>query len=228
VNNLKMMAFAMEHFQFQHHRLPPVDGAEVPKLPELAGLSWRAYLLPFVDTDTNPIREGEVYRKLLKGEYPPAKSAGPSERWNRPGLATMRLYPFSCPVPGKTLEPWLTYYRVFVGGGAAFDPGKTVQRTPADFPDGIDKTILIVEAGEAVPWPKPEELKYDPAKPLPKLGGTFPDGFYAVFADDKVRFIRRDTDERVIRAMITRNGGEQVELPPEVDTDALRKAAGLE
>jgi hypothetical protein len=78
-----------------------------------------------------------------------------------------------------------------------------------------------------VPWPKPEELEYDRAKPLPKLGGQFPDGFYAAFADGKVRFIRRDTDEKTLRAWITRNGDEQGPLPPEVDRKALEKAAGF-
>jgi hypothetical protein len=208
--------------------LPSADGAALPSEPALAGMSWRAYVLPFSETADNPVREGVVYARLRKGEYPVAKGAPPSERWDRPGLASIRLYPFSCPVPGKTARPWLTFYRAFVGGGAAFDRGKPLALTEANFPDGLDKTILVVEAGEAVPWPKPEELDYDPGKPLPKLGGTFPDGFYAAFADGEARFIRRGTDERVIRALITRNGGEKVELPPAVDTEALAKAAGLE
>ena len=219
-----MMGLATVPFKEDHHQLPPVDGAALPDLPALAGMSWRTYLLPYIDTGQNSVREGVVYSKLLQGEYPPAKEAGPTERWNRPELTSLQLYPFSSSVPGKTAQPWLTFYRVFVGGGAAFDRGKPTQRTEQEFPDGLDKTILIVEAGEAVPWTKPEELDYDPGKPLPKLGGQFPDGFYALFADGKVRFIPRDTDERAIRAMITRNGGEQVELPPAVDTEALRKA----
>jgi len=100
--------------------------------------------------------------------------------------------------------------------------------TREDFPDGLSATILIVEAAEPVPWPKPEELPYDPKKPLPKLGGLFSDGFYAAFADGKVRFIRRDTDEKLIRAMITRNGGEAFyKMPPIPELNDLKKAAGL-
>jgi hypothetical protein len=37
-------------------------------------------------------------------------------------------------------------------------------------------------------------------------------GFNAVFADGAVRFIPSDTDERIIRALITRNGGERADL----------------
>jgi hypothetical protein len=86
---------------------------------------------------------------------------------------------------------------------------------------------LICGACDAtVPGPKPEELAYDPNKPLPKLDGLFPDGFYAAFADGKVRFIKNGTDEKLIRAWITRNGGEVAALPPAVNAEAMRKAAG--
>jgi prepilin-type processing-associated H-X9-DG protein len=37
-------------------------------------------------------------------------------------------------------------------------------------------------------------------------------GFNAVFADGSVRFIRGDISEPTLRALITRNGGEQVDL----------------
>jgi hypothetical protein len=70
---------------------------------------------------------------------------------------------------------------------------------------------MIVEAGTSVPWTKPEDLPYDPGKPLPSLGGLFKDGFSATLFDGSVRFLTRDIDEETIRALITRNGGEPVE-----------------
>jgi len=82
-----------------------------------------------------------------------------------------------------------------------------------------------VEAGEPVPWAKPADLGYDPASPLPSLGAGFTKpihflrreirrnpGFVACFADGTTRFIRMSTDESVLRAVITRNGGERVNL----------------
>ena len=86
-------------------------------------------------------------------------------------------------------------------------------RLPDDFPDGASKTFLVVEADEPVPWTKPEDLFYEPGKPLPRLGGLFRDGFNCVLADTSVRFIPRQTKEETIRALITRNGGEKVDLP---------------
>jgi hypothetical protein len=109
---------------------------------------------------------------------------------------------------------------------AAFESGKLL--SPKDFTDAAKNTILVVEAGEPVPWPKPDELRYDANKPLPRLGGVFDDGSYALFANGVVRFIPMGIDERVLRAMITRNGGERIDmLPPAVDYEALRSAAGL-
>jgi hypothetical protein len=111
---------------------------------------------------------------------------------------------------------------VLVGPGTAFErPRLRLQ----DFPDGPANTILVAEAVVAVPWSKPADLAYDPKGPLPPLGGAFSQpvhflcyevssrpGFNAVFADGKVRFIRGDTDDRTVRALITRNGGEKVDL----------------
>src|SRR5262249_598312 len=53
-----------------------------------------------------------------------------------------------------------------------FEGGLTT-RMPASFPDGTSNTILVAEAGEAIPWSKPGDLRYDPNGPLPKLGGLF-------------------------------------------------------
>jgi hypothetical protein len=79
--------------------------------------------------------------------------------------------------------------------------------------DGTSNTLMIVEAGEAVPWTKPEELIYLPDKPVPKLGGLFRDGFHACYADGSVQHISKEIfkDEPVLRALITRNGGEAVD-----------------
>jgi hypothetical protein len=115
----------------------------------------------------------------------------------------------------------MTRYLALVGPGSAFErEGLTWE----DFTDDLAETILV-EAAEPVPWAKPVDLAYDPDKPLPALGGVFTktvhflycgvgskSGFSAVFADGKGRFISSQTAEKTIRALITRNGGEKVDL----------------
>src|SRR5207253_8150264 len=96
----------------------------------------------------------------------------------------------------QPLQPHMTFYRGFNGPGTAFERDGLV--LSADFPNGLDKTILVIEAGEAVPWTTPDELEYHPDKPLPPLGGIFrsttwldqlrgkADGFNVAFADGHV------------------------------------------
>ena len=60
---------------------------------------------------------------------------------------------------------------------------------------------------------KANNKKPIPKKPLPKLGEPSRDGFYALLADGSVRYVPKNTDERILRAMITRAGNEAFEMP---------------
>ena len=106
-------------------------------------------------------------------------------------------------MPGvKTKEPGMTHYRAFTGNDALLR-GPEPLRYPASGESGA--AILFVEAREPVTWTKPDELAYDPAKPLPKLGRSDDTGFLAAFGSmgpEKVRFIAKPTPEKEIKAMI--------------------------
>src|SRR5207253_6386188 len=83
----------------------------------------------------------------------------------------------------------------------------------ASITDGTSNTFCIVEAGEAVPWYKPDVLAYDGKLPLPQLGGKGASRFLAAMGDGSIRVISTKTDEKTLRALITINGGEVVSLP---------------
>jgi hypothetical protein len=83
----------------------------------------------------------------------------------------------------------------------------------AQIPDGTSNTIALVEAQRPIPWTKPEDIAYDPAKPLPKFGGYEPGIFVAALADGSVRNIAQNVDEKLLRALITKAGGEAVQIP---------------
>src|SRR5262249_60325444 len=74
--------------------------------------------------------------------------------------------------------------------------------------DGTSNTTMVAEAPEPVVWTKPEELEYAADKPLPKLGGSVLDeGFHVLMGDGTTRYFSRAPNEKMLRAMITANGG---------------------
>jgi RNA polymerase sigma factor (sigma-70 family) len=79
---------------------------------------------------------------------------------------------------------------------------------PQSFPDGTSNTLLVVEAGTPVVWTRPDDVPYDPKKPLPRLGGQFASVIHGLTADWVVHAMPRRLDERTLRAAITPAGGE--------------------
>ena len=69
----------------------------------------------------------------------------------------------------------------------------------------------MAEAAEPVPWTKPADLVYAPIVPCPLLGGR--PHFNVLMVDGNVRVLAADTPEATLRALITRNGGEEAVLP---------------
>src|SRR5262249_29173622 len=147
--NLHRVGVALHTYHDTHGTLP------APAIFSKDGkplLSWRVALLPILG------KPGQDLYKQFKLHEPW------DSRHNKDLLARMP----SCFVPpGGKAADGLTAYRVFVGKGAAFE-GKEGLRM-SSFTDGLSNTALVVEAAP-VPWTKPEELAFDPAGPLPKVG----------------------------------------------------------
>jgi hypothetical protein len=186
------VALALVHYEGEHGRLPPavVYGEYGQPL-----YSWRVLILPYVDGD-------DVYKEFHL-----------DEPWDSPHNITLlpRMSSVYAPPSGKRYKvpPHHTVCHVFVGKGAAFE-GREGLRLSRDFPDGRSNTLLVVEAGEPVPWSAPEDIPYDPKDPLPELRCLFKDGFRAAVADGSVRFVTKGTSEATLRAAITRNGNDML------------------
>ena len=191
-NNLKQMALAMHNYHDVYKGFPPAAICDANGKPLL---SWRVAILPYIEQD--------ILYKQFKLDEP----------WdsdhNRKLIPQM---PQIYAIPGAPPKPGETHYRVFVGGGAMFDLDKKV--TIAQITDGTSNTIMIVETAESVAWTKPAEIPYDAQKPLPKLGGFFPNGSNVAFADGSVRFLTTTVAEATLRALITRSGGEAIPNDP--------------
>lgn len=193
-NNLKQMALAMINYNDIEETLPPAAIGDPDKPPRArrALLSWRVAILPLLDRQ-------DLYNRFKL-----------DEPWDGPNnIKLLAEMPTIYKLPGdSSTTPGYTHYQVFVGHGAAFD--QTVgHRLPEAFPDGTDNTILIVEAAEAVPWTKPEDLPFDPKKPIkPLLTSHYRGKFLVIMADASIRSVSSDVSEDTLKAAITRNGGE--------------------
>ena len=107
----------------------------------------------------------------------------------------------------------------------------SLNRTPvrfADIRDGTSNTFLVVEAGEAVPWSKPQDIPFrfdlDAVRKgkgnlpwetgtWPKLGGMFDGDFHAVMVDGKVYYIKKEAPVEKLRPFITFRDGLVPDFP---------------
>jgi hypothetical protein len=185
-NSLKQIALAMHNYHDSFGHLP---AAAIYSKDGKPLLSWRVAILPFVEQDG-------LYRAFHLDE------PWDSEH-NKNLLAQMpKLY---APVGGKVTDKHSTFYQVFVGKGTMFEGKEGIKFT--DVTDGLSNTVMVVEAGEAVPWTKPADLPYDADKPLPKLGGMLKNIFNVAMGDGSVRAFPETFNEKVMRLFITRNDG---------------------
>jgi hypothetical protein len=202
-NNLKQIVLALHNYEAAYGRLPAQAITDAKGQPLL---SWRVAILPFV----------EQQNLYLQFRF--------NEPWDSPHNKKLLAHmPSVYTAPGaRTKQPHSTFYQGLAGPGAVFisagpsmvpnaQPRPSFGRRLTDVTDGTSNTLMVVEAASAVPWTKPDDLVYDAKKPLPKLGGAFPEGFHAAFADGSVRLIGKDIDEKTLRALITVAGGEVID-----------------
>jgi hypothetical protein len=192
-NDMHELVLAMHRHCDVYGRLPDATPETMRRpMPVRSKLSWRVQLLPYLGHDN-------LYRQFHH-----------DEPWDSPHnkrLLTPMPKVFAHPKYEDAEAQGLTYYRVFTGQWTPFPPEGGV-RFPAGITDGTSNTIFIVEAADPVPWTKPDELPYDPAKPLPKLGGHFRSGFVVGMGDGSSRVVGPGVSEKTLRAAITPNGGE--------------------
>jgi hypothetical protein len=177
LNNLRQLAIGMHDINDAKGKLPSASVG--------GGLSWRVALLPYIGHD-------DLYKQFHL-----------NEPWDSPhNVKLLEKMPreYRHPLASATDPPNTTRFQIFVGPGTPFDMNRA-PNIPRDFPQGTRNVLLIVEAGRAVPWTKPEDVPYRPDQPLPALG-VFPRLFLAARGDASVESFPRDMNERELRALI--------------------------
>ena len=224
-NHLKQIALAMHMYHDTYRHLPPAvlygpDG----KTP----YSWRVALLPFLVQKDLYDRyrfdepwDGPNNRKLA--ETVVSVYQCPGEPANSPNACYFVLVgPHTVfeNIKGRSdntpgMGPMGMSGTSSSGGGAgAFLPITSTPREAVSFADirnGTSNTLMIVEAKRNIPWSKPEDIPYDPKKPIPELGGFSDDGFHAAMCNGSVQLFPKSISEKTLRALITRDGGEPID-----------------
>jgi hypothetical protein len=190
-NNLKQMALAMHNYNDAYGGKLPAH-AIYSKDGQRPLLSWRVSLLPYLEED-------QLFKQFRFDE--------PWDSEHNKKLIPMMPKLYTAP-DGPLTNPGMTYYQMFVGGGAAWERSSKTPGIPRTFLDGTSNTIMIAEAGDPVIWTKPDDLNYDPMKPLPRLGNVWrPTGFLAALADGSIRSIGPKVTEKTLRLAITAADG---------------------
>jgi RNA polymerase sigma factor (sigma-70 family) len=192
-NNLKQIVLAMHNFLDVNNDHFPTDITGKDGKPLL---SWRVAILPYLD-------QNALY-KQFKLDEPWDSDHNWKLRAKMPELYRTGIEP---------KDSYKTYYQGYAGKGALFEPGVKLKLFAVT--DGTSNTIAVVEAGPPVEWTKPEDIAYDPAKPLPKREGPFKNLVLAATADGAVHTFKPDLGDDVMKLLITRDDGM---VAPNLDT----------
>ncbi|KLU02119.1 Serine/threonine protein kinase [Rhodopirellula islandica] len=191
-NQLKQMGIAFHNFASAYRKFPASasmarEGAiGINDQSELKPFSWRVAILPFIE-------QQELFEQYRF-----------DEPWDSD--ANLKLLPkmpsiYRRPDAPEDQPVGQANYQGIANGASALGIDDGVKFK--DIRDGLANTLLILETKSSVPWTKPQDLSE-----LPE------------FADDAVlRYLMADgavrtmdpVDEEKLKALITRDGGEQVE-----------------
>jgi hypothetical protein len=184
INNLRQIGQAFILFETEHGYLPSVT----TKLPGAKhSVSWRVAILKYLDEDLyNQYKLDEpwysVHNKSLVEKMP-------------------SFYRH----PGQERGVTKTCYVTLVGENTATGNGET----PITDND-IARTILVTEGYTRIPWTKPEDILVDDETTLPSRR-PHRDGWNVLFVDGSTHFISSETSTDVMKALISRNGGESIQ-----------------
>jgi prepilin-type processing-associated H-X9-DG protein len=198
-DNLKRIGQAMHQYHDTYKCFPAAVLTDEAGNPMR---SWRIALLPFLENST------------VCDQY------DFNEPWDSPGNQVcdcVRPQAFACPSDIQA-GPFDTSYVMIVGEGTAGGvPNEKL--CMADIRDGVSCTIFAIEVtGSGIPWLEPRDITMDEAiayianPAAHKLPHAHPGGVNVLTFDGSVHFLASATDPEVLKALMTRNGGESFQF----------------
>ncbi len=202
-NNLKQIALGFHNYHDAHRHFPAAAGGDPP-------VSWRVLLLT------------QIHDKAqLEDRYD--QHATWDSGVNRP-IQKEECQTFICPSRPSSLDQQgrvLTSYLAPTGAGTAFYGQEGIPIS--EFKDGTSNTLLVLEAcGSDIVWTEPRDQPVGtatmdvngpgqrPGKSDSLISSYHTAGAQVALADGSVRFVSESTDARVLRALLSIDGGEEV------------------
>jgi len=197
-NNMMQIGLALHNYESVYKSLPPAytvdsDGNRLH--------SWRTLLLPYLE-------QNAVYSQINF-----------SKPWDHPDngiLRELNIPTFMC--PSTKLSNGYTTYVAVVDPNGVFS-GSTPTKFQ-DIKDGLSNTLMVVETTEAkaVRWMEPNDTDLNAfiaahTGPLPPndrhahFGGSV-----VTFGDGSIQFLPSNIPVETLRAIVTSNGGERVNI----------------
>jgi prepilin-type processing-associated H-X9-DG protein len=204
-NNLRQIVLGMHNYHDKYGCFPPAYSVDKNGRPLH---SWRVLLLPFME-------QKELYDRIRL-----------DEPWNSPHNLSVfepREPPFADTLSGTSClfcpedkENRTDTNYVTLLGPRTISDGPNCTRLK-DISDGTSNTIAVVETyGPGIRWYEPRDLRADEMTfkindpEYIGIASRHPGGAQVGLADGSVRFLPDDTDPRMLEAMTTINGGEDV------------------
>jgi prepilin-type processing-associated H-X9-DG protein len=195
MNNLKVIGLAMHNYHEVNGTLPPAYQADANGKPMH---SWRVLLTPYMEA-------ANVYQMYDMNQ--------PWDSQANDRVKSMMPAVLHC--PSDPAQSPYTNYVVVTGPETLFDGDKGTKFS--DITDGMSNTIMVVEAaGMDVPWTEPRDLDFSQmsmavgSQPGNCVHSHHAGGANVLMADGSVRFVSSGMDPQMLRASLTKAGGEVV------------------
>jgi hypothetical protein len=199
--NLMTIGRAVHQYNDQNNHFPNNSYATRDKGGK-ALLSWRVHILPQLGQDA-------LYKQFKLDE--------PWDSANNIRLLSQMPAVYASPEAQKKAGAGKTFYRGFSAPRGIFEKppqpgGPAPQIRIADITDGLMNTILVVDAGEAVEWTRPDDLDFGPGRPKPTFGGAYPNlpTILILMADGSIRQMQKEVPDETLRLLIDRADGKVI------------------
>jgi hypothetical protein len=153
---LFQISFAIQRFESEQHHFPP---AFVTGPDGMLMHSWRVLILPYLSRrdPRGGATDGTYADVFARYRF--------DEPWDSPHNAALAdlVDAYQCPAlhRDKSVPSTATPYLAVVGDNACW-PG-AASRTPETFPDGMSRSLCLVEASPIENWMEPKDISADAA-----------------------------------------------------------------